>query len=648
MDTAARFISTGLINSAFGFCVIFAAIRLGVSDYVANAAGYASGLVLSYGLNRKFTFATPSPPNPREFARFVGAATLAYLLNLAVIAVGHTMGLAGQPALHLAAMMVYSASFFLAMQMFVFAKGDSDVRPAMITAIHASIVRHACASVLALVTAATALALWGIPLTHDVVWQFWIARQMSQGAVLYRDILELNPPLWFWSAQPIVALADALHLAPLRIVVPIIVAWAGLAAWALGRLSGITEPWRRLVLMLLALWLCTVNPIYDFGQREQLALIAALPYAALLAARRRGEAIPVGLALAVALAAAYGFALKHLFVTIPLGLELWLIVGLRRRWRPLRIETVVIGVAALLYALAVLRFAPDFMTRVVPMVRAAYAGYESPLRMVLLRPWMVAWLVGVLYLVAYGRRIPAREAMLLHGLCIGAAGFAFAYFVQNKGWMYHSVPVTGMMGLAVAVCMTSIGCLPADTPTGSRRLPLALGVTCLAVPMLLPFASGRYHNPLRAEVDPLLATVSPGAAVYIAATDPMWAWPAVTEHGLAWRSRYYSLWMIPAIAHARMLGPQTPELRDLSTTLRRQVADEVRCSRPELILFETRRMYAYQPAAFHLRTYLEEEPALHDTLARYYAPLPTTRSIAGYRRVAMPPAFVDRDCPALR
>jgi hypothetical protein len=42
-----------------------------------------------------------------------------------------------------------------------------------------------------------AVLLRAIPLTHDVVWQLWIARQLLQGAEIYRDIWEVNPPLWF-------------------------------------------------------------------------------------------------------------------------------------------------------------------------------------------------------------------------------------------------------------------------------------------------------------------------------------------------------------------------------------------------------------------------------------------------------------------
>ena len=42
----------------------------------------------------------------------------------------------------------------------------------------------------------------------DVAWQLWIARRMHAGANLYRDIIETNPPLWFWMALPVDRLRD--------------------------------------------------------------------------------------------------------------------------------------------------------------------------------------------------------------------------------------------------------------------------------------------------------------------------------------------------------------------------------------------------------------------------------------------------------
>ena len=42
----------------------------------------------------------------------------------------------------------------------------------------------------------------------DVSWQLWIARQLNGGARLYRDIVEVNPPLWFWMALPVEAVGS--------------------------------------------------------------------------------------------------------------------------------------------------------------------------------------------------------------------------------------------------------------------------------------------------------------------------------------------------------------------------------------------------------------------------------------------------------
>src|SRR6478735_125804 len=46
----------------------------------------------------------------------------------------------------------------------------------------------------------------------DVAWQLWIAGRIHAGANLYTDIIETNPPLWFWMALPIDRLATILHV----------------------------------------------------------------------------------------------------------------------------------------------------------------------------------------------------------------------------------------------------------------------------------------------------------------------------------------------------------------------------------------------------------------------------------------------------
>ena len=64
---------------------------------------------------------------------------------------------------------------------------------------------------LAIVALLTAFRVTGT-VDSDVAWQLWIAGRIHAGAHLYRDIIEVNPPLWFWMALPIDSIASAFHV----------------------------------------------------------------------------------------------------------------------------------------------------------------------------------------------------------------------------------------------------------------------------------------------------------------------------------------------------------------------------------------------------------------------------------------------------
>lgn len=53
-----RFCSVGVLNTLIGLAIIFGLMRFGGVQYVlANAIGYAIGMMLSFALNRSWTFA---------------------------------------------------------------------------------------------------------------------------------------------------------------------------------------------------------------------------------------------------------------------------------------------------------------------------------------------------------------------------------------------------------------------------------------------------------------------------------------------------------------------------------------------------------------------------------------------------------------
>lgn len=482
------------------------------------------------------------------------------------------------------------------------------------------------------------VALYDIPLTHDVVWQFWIGRQIMNGAALYRDIVEINPPLWFWSAVPVHYVAAWLHMPPLRLLVVAVFSLAALSALLIGRFCGFASPIARLALMLLSFWLTVITPLYDFGQREHLALICAITYAALIARRSTGDSVPAALALLIGAVGAYGFALKHYFVTVPILLELWLIVLYRPHWRTIRPETVALSFLAFAYAIAVPIFTPTFFSDIVPMVRTAYHGYEAPWLTIFFRPWVIIWACIVAFFFTYGGAFGRKANPLISTLLIVAVGFGFAYFLQRKGWPYHSVPVTGAIALALGVRLLM--------PDMRRLIPLCVGVLMLALPMSLPLKTGAYTNFFRGEIDALLAAVPKGSSVFIAAADPMWGWPTVEDHALAWPSRFNAYWMIPAIGHGEVIGPNPAPLRALALQIQGEAALEISCSSPSLIMFERRRAYAYQPSTFDVRNFFLRNAEIRFYLAKNYREIAATRSLYVYRRITSPhPARRGASCP---
>ncbi|MEL0252125.1 MAG: hypothetical protein VW935_09270 [Novosphingobium sp.] len=284
-------------------------------------------------------------------------------------------------------------------------------------------------------------------------------------------------------------------------------------------------------------------------------------------------------------------------------------------------------------------FAPDFLGTILPMVRAAYQGYESSWPLVLLRPWTVIWACLAIYIALSWRALHDRERTLPAALLITAAGFLLAYLLQRKGWLYHTVPVTGVLSIAAGVLALQI--------SKQDRVLAIIGGAVLALPLSLPVLTGPYHNLFRDEIDPVLATVAPGETLFIAATDPMWGWPTAEDHGLILRTRYYAYWMLPAIAHARITGPYPDVLQRMEAQIKRDAMNELRCGRPALIIFERRRNYALQPAAFDVEKFFTESTQLQRFITDHYVRVRSAPALSVYKRVSAPPLAEALHCPPL-
>ncbi len=107
----------GIANTAVGFSIIFFLMFLGVSATYSNAIGYFIGSILSYYLNKKYTFKS-NEKNRALAVRFFAVLAVSYGLNF--IALKWLLSFINPYFAQLIAAIVYTLSSFLLSKFFVF------------------------------------------------------------------------------------------------------------------------------------------------------------------------------------------------------------------------------------------------------------------------------------------------------------------------------------------------------------------------------------------------------------------------------------------------------------------------------------------------------------------------------------------------
>jgi hypothetical protein len=339
------------------------------------------------------------------------------------------------------------------------------------------------------------------PLNHDVAAVLQFSQRWLDGEHLYSDLIDVNPPLIYVLNLIPAAIAKYTPLDGVQALQLCLLAYGGFALWLALRVrdrasEGAVERAFLDVLPLLFL----LDAGYDFGQREHLMAVGALPYILSASRRSLGEQ-PRGRA-ATGLLAGVAFALKPHFLAVPALVEMLVLAG---RWRGaasaglpgagwkdgLRaaLRTTVrdrvlwlMGAVWLAYLISLPVVFSDYLEIVVPLVWDYYLdlGGLSAVQ-VLLVPRMATVLCLLLPMVCitFSHRLAplaARPRMLAAG-ALGALASAVA---QHKGWSYHIVPIElfscGLGGVLVA---RWIDRLPVTSPSPSRIAAALTGLFAL-------------------------------------------------------------------------------------------------------------------------------------------------------------------------
>lgn len=119
-----RFLLVGLVNTAAGLSTIYLAMYAISMDYVsANVAGYSVGIIISFLLNRSWTFRHQGSWQ-LSLVRWMVVVSVAYSLNLVVIVRLHRALEFSTYIVQLAGIAVYTMTTFLGGRYFAFSNPD--------------------------------------------------------------------------------------------------------------------------------------------------------------------------------------------------------------------------------------------------------------------------------------------------------------------------------------------------------------------------------------------------------------------------------------------------------------------------------------------------------------------------------------------
>jgi hypothetical protein len=469
------------------------------------------------------------------------------------------------------------------------------------------------------------------PPNHDVSWYLHMAGVMLNGGTAYVDVVDTNPPLIVMLTMVPVWTARLLGLAPAWAFYAGVFLLAVLSCVWCGRL--IMRAWPGAssaahgLLAVGVVFLLLAFPKGDFGQREHLTVILAMPYVLAAAVRSVGGSLSTGEAILTGVAGAMGFALKPHFLLAWVAVEIAILVHHRRqgsssrRALALRAECVAAVCTFVVYGIATLMFFPEYLD-VARRVWAVYGGLDSPTaRLIALREWQIG--LVALALVAL-IRLPRDLAAPLTIVGAGAAGFLASSLLQLKGWGYHMLPAQVFLALVFLVLVVSVIQASPALASFIRGGPAAI---MTAVALVLTVLSMKYVYEARQPVSndtlrPLAALVREHApegpiAVLSMRTLVYPAFPLVNQTGARWSLRHHSLWFLPAFYGPEltatgpgMMALHTPaQMPPLERAFYDEIIDDLCTLPPRLLVIE--RASPLAPAgrrALDLESYYGQDP----------------------------------------
>jgi len=196
-----------------------------------------------------------------------------------------------------------------------------------------------------------------------------------------------------------------------------------------------------LFLVLVFSFLCL--PLHEFGQRDHLLVVFAMPYLLLVSYQLRGNPSHFSYFF-IGFWAAIGFAIKPQFLITPILIESYVMFYYRRWSALIRPELMAIVFFMIFYSIFTWLFYPDYISIVIPfLLKFYYVAVRSPWSEVLLNPLTIFFVLVLLFYIIENYYHIYNEniyKVFQNILLITLFSFVITYVSQHTTFYYHLIP----------------------------------------------------------------------------------------------------------------------------------------------------------------------------------------------------------------
>jgi hypothetical protein len=377
-----------------------------------------------------------------------------------------------------------------------------------------------------------------LPFNVDASWWLTVSERMLDGRRLYVDILETNAPMASSVYLLGVALARLTNVRPevtTDALIFVLIAGSLTLTWRILRHSSLSGRATGGTLAVWAVVLLGVLPMYDFGQREHLALIAMLPALGVCILRGDREQVSPTAVLIAGLSAAITMNFKPYFA-LAIGFSILAAAGRARDWRVLFApENWIAAALVVLHGVCTFVFYPEYFTIIYPLVRDVYLLLRAPLAALFLTSAAAVWIGSVLTVLALQNQQRKPDTASLVALA-ASFGFAVVFFLQRKGWDYQAYPM-------VALGLMAVGCaIAAIDPERARPWRLRATAGFAAAAMFVKACMWFNASVDVRQIEDQIARLGPHPKILMLGAAAVIGHPLVRTLRGIWVSRQEALW----------------------------------------------------------------------------------------------------------